>query len=159
MKTQIISQIVRNRGYRLFILTLTALMVLGVILTSAFTYAQDEKLKKTGNIMKGVSGEVSGISKDFIAIVYRRDEARGSEEEMAFPVAKDVMVEHKKALSEIGVGDMVDVEFEETEEETSDVPRTKRVVKVVRFIRAAPKQAESSVLGSGPESSDEPEEE
>lgn len=157
MRTQIVSQIVRNRGRRLFSLTITALMVLGVALTTAFAYAQDEKPKKTGNIMKGVSGEVSGIAKDFIAVVYRHDEARGSEEEIALPVAKDVIVEHKKSISEIGVGDLVDVEFAEYTEETPEGPRTKRVAQVIRFIRAAPKPTESSVLGSGLEGSDEPE--
>lgn len=159
MKTQILSQIVRNRGHRLFILTLTALMVLGVILTIAFTYAQDDMPKKTAKFMKGVSGEVSGISKDFIAIVYRRDEARGSEEEIGLPIATDVILEHKKSLSEIGVGDMVDVEFEEAEEETQEGPRSKRVAKVVRFIRAAPKQVvEESVLDANVENNLEIEE-
>ena len=120
--------------------------------------ALDEKPKKTGNIIKGVSGEVSAISKDFIAVVYKHDEAAGSEEEIALPVAKDVIVEHKKSISEIGVGDLVDVEFAEYIEETTEGPRTKRVAKVIRFIRAAaPKQTESSVLGSGLEGSDEPE--
>lgn len=142
---------------------------LGVVVTviSAFlliglcnwlSYAEDEKPRKTGRIMKGISGEVSAVSNDFIAVVYRRDESKGSEEEIALPLAKDVIVEHKKALSEIGIGDMVDIEFEEIEEETKEGSRSKRVAKVVRFVRAAPKQAENAVLGAGAEAEDPAEE-
>lgn len=141
---------------RVFALVMSALMVLGAGL---FAYAQDDKPKQTGKIMKGISGEISAISKDFVAVVYRRDEVKGTEEEIALPVAKDVIVEHKKSITEIGVGDLVDVEFAEYTEETPEGPKSKRVAKVIRFIRAAPKQAESSILGIGSEGSDEPEEE
>lgn len=87
--------------------------------------------------MKGVSGEVSSVSKDFIAIVYRRDAAKGTEEEVAFPIAKDVKIEHKKSLGQIGIGDMVDVQFEEVTEETKEGIKSKRVAKVITFLRAA----------------------
>ena len=129
-------------------LLLGVFMVTGIFLGLA-AIAQVSETKRLKKAMKGVSGEVSGISKDFIAIVYRRDETRGSEEEIGLPIAKDVIVEHKKSLSEIAVGDMVDVEFEEAEEETKDGARSRRVAKVVRFIRAAPQEAQTTVLGSG----------
>lgn len=116
----------------------------------ALAFAQDKEAKKAGGVIKGISGEVSAISKDFIAIVYRRDEAKGTEEEVALPIAKDVIIEHKKSLAEIGAGDMVNVEFEEVAEETDQGPRSKRVAKVISFLRAAPKpKPESSALVSG----------
>ena len=98
--------------------------------------------QKAGRKINIISGEVSAVSKDFIAVVYRSDEAKGSAEEIALPVAKDVVVEHKQSLSQIGAGDMVDVEYEEYTEETPEGPRSKRVAVAVRFLRAAPKQPE-----------------
>ncbi len=95
--------------------------------------------QKAGRKMNVISGQVSAVTKDFIAVVYRSDEAKGSEEEIALPVAGDAVVEHKQSLSQIGVGDMVDVEYEEYSEETPEGPKSKRVAVVVRFLRAAPK--------------------
>lgn len=125
----------------------TVILMLGLYFAAP---AQGEEAKKPGRVIKGISGEVSAISKDFIAIVYRRDEAKGTEEEVALPIAKDVIIEHKKSLSEIGAGDIVNVEFEEVTEETDSGFRSKRIAKVISFIRAAPKpKPESSVLVSG----------
>lgn len=116
----------------------------------AIAPVQGEGTKKTERVIKGISGEVSAISKDFIAIVYRRDEAKGTEEEIALPIAKGVIIEHKKNLSEIAVGDTVNVEFEEVAEEAREGARLKRVAKVISFTRAAPPpKPESSVLVSG----------
>ena len=96
---------------------------------------------------KIISGEVSAISKDFIAVVYRSDNTHGSEEEIALPIAKDATVEHKKSLSEIIPGDMVDVEFEEYTEETPQGSRSKRVAVVVRFLKAGNKPVETFTFG------------
>ena len=162
MITQIKEYLFNVSGQKLrrliiFIMALTAFAVFG---RGLIAYAQNDTPKKTGRIMKGVSGEVSAISKDFISVVYRRDEAKGSEEEIALPVAKDVIVEHKKSIAEIGAGDLVDVELEEYTEETPEGPKSKREAKVIRFVSAAPKQANSVVLDSGTQNSgDEPEEE
>jgi hypothetical protein len=136
---------------------LLALSIMGIGLY-AIAPAQGEETKKAGKVIKGISGEVSAISKDFIAIVYRRDAARGSEEEIALPIAKGVIVEHKKNLSEIAIGDMVDVEFAEITEETKEGPKSKRIARVISFVRAAPApKPESSVLVSGREQEEEEE--
>lgn len=89
-----------------------------------------------------ISGEVSAISKNFIAVIYSRDEAKRSENEIALPLSKDFVVEHKRNLSEINVGDLVDLEFEEYTEDTPEGPVTTRVAVVVRFLRSAPKKIE-----------------
>lgn len=137
---------------------ITAALIIGMGLSeTAIAFAQDKQgeeeskeTKKAGRVVKGISGEVSAISKDFIAIVYRRDAAKGTEEEIALPIAKDVIIEHKKSLSEIGAGDLVDVEFEEVSEETEGGLKSRRVAKVISFIRSAlPPKPESSVLVSG----------
>lgn len=135
----------------------TAILILGLYCAAS---VQGEEAKKPGRVIKGISGEVSAISKDFIAIVYRRDEAKGTEEEVALPIAKDAIIEHKKSLSEIGVGDMVNVEFEEVTEETDSGFRSKRIARVISFTRAAPKpKPESSVLVSGQVHEEEEEQE
>lgn len=137
-------------------LMIGAVKIIGLIIAGFFfylfniLYAQETGLMKGKGRIKGISGEVSAISKDFIAIVYRRDEAKGTEEEVALPIAKDVIIERKKSLSEIGIGDIVDVEFEEAAEETNEGHKSKRVAKVISFVRAAPPpKSESSVLVSG----------
>ena len=92
--------------------TILFLIVLSLLITIP-AWAQ-----KAGRKLNVISGEVSAVSKDFIAVVYRSDKAKGSEEEIALPVANDAVVEHKQSLSQIGIGDMVDVEYEEYIEET-----------------------------------------
>lgn len=131
------------------ILLALSIMSIGLCVT-VVAPAQREGTKKIGRVIKGISGEVSAISKDFIAIVFRRDEAKGAEEEIALPIAKDVIIEHKKSLSEIGVGDTVNVEFEEVTEEAAGGSQSKRVAKVISFVRPAPPpKPELSVLVSG----------
>ena len=124
---------------------------LAALVFSPFTlFAQEKTARKAARTINVISGEVSAISKDFIAIVYGRNAAKGSEEEIALPIAKDVIIEHKKNLSEIGAGDTVDVEYEEISEETKEGTKSKRVAKVVSFVRAAPApKPKSSVLVSG----------
>jgi len=107
-----------------------------------------EKAKST---FKGVTGEISAVSKDFIAIVYQRNEKTGTEEEIAFPVPKDVKLDHIQNLGQLGVGDFVDVAFEERTEEGKEGPTTKRIATVIRFVRKAAKPQESSALTSGEE--------
>lgn len=137
-----------------------AALAIVLIFLGSLSFAQEDKedRKVVRRVMNGISGEVSAVSKDFIAIVYRRDEAGSSEEEMAFPIAKDAVVEHKRSLSDIGVGDLVDVEFEELSEETKEGVRSQRKVKVVRFVRAAPRPQDTGVLGSGEQEEEEAEE-
>lgn len=131
-------------------LAILLIAFLGLSNTAIAQQADKGKVKAEGRVMKGVSGEVSGISKDFIAIVYHRDPKTSSEEEIALPIAKDVKLEHKKSIDQIGVGDVVDVRFEEIAEETKEGIRTKRVAKVISFVRAAPApKPESSVLVTG----------
>lgn len=106
---------------------------------STITFAQEQK-KITSRKMKGINGEVSGINKDFISIVYHRDEVTGVEKEIMFPISKTVIVEHKQNISQINVGDLVDVEFEEVSEEGKDGVKIKLEVKVIRFVRSAQKK-------------------
>lgn len=125
------------------------LAVLAIFILHTAVFSQ-EKTKIAGSRLKIVSGEVSGIGRDFIAVVYNRDEAKGTEEEIALPIAKDVILEHRKSLEQIAVGDLVDVQFEDVKEETKEGTKTKRIARVITFVKAAlPAKPESSVLVSG----------
>lgn len=127
-------------------ITMIKILLAAIIIAFSFNnslFAQGKDKRKA------ITGEVSAISKDFIAIVYNRNQERGSEEEIALPLAKNVIIEHKKSLSEIAVGDMVSVEFEEmSESDERGGERTKRTARVLSFVRAAPKKTESAILDS-----------
>jgi len=101
----------------------------------------EEEAKKTVAV-KELQGEVSGISSNFIAILYGQD--KKTSYEMALTVDKDVKIENRKSLKDIGVGDIVSVSYEETaetkKEGDKDITRVvSRVVKKVRFIRPGAK--------------------
>lgn len=105
-------------------------------------FAQTEEEAKKTVVVKEMQGEVSGISNNFIAIVYGQD--KKTSYEMAFTMDKDVKIEDRKSLKDIGVGDIVLVSFEETtetkKEGDKDISRVvSRVVKKIRFIRPAAK--------------------
>lgn len=110
---------------------------------AAITPAQEQETKKAGRAIKGVSGEVSGIGKDFISVVYHRDEEVGIEKEIMFPISKTIIVEHKQNISQISLGDLVDIEFQEVTEESQNGIKTKLEAKVIRFVRSAQKKPQT----------------
>ena len=91
------------------------IMAVGIFIICGICRADgDEKSKRVVvRVAKEIQGEVAGISKDSIAIIYNRNEATGEEYEMSFPVAKEVDIVHKKSINEIAVGDTVNVQYEE----------------------------------------------
>ncbi len=125
---------------------------------TAFGFAQQAKeVKKekieTTSVTKEVQGEISGISKDFIAIVYERDVEKGIEYEMLLPIEKGIRLVHKQTLDQIKVGDIVSVQYEEVTEEYKEVPRQKRTAKIISFVKPAekkpePVESETAVLNS-----------
>ena len=119
------------------------IMAAGIFIIRAIALADgDEKSKRVvARAAKEIQGEVAGISKDSIAIIYNRNEATGEEYEMSFPVAKEVDIVHKKSINEIAVGDTVNVQYEETTEKSAEDKEKdleiKRQVKVITFLRPA----------------------
>jgi hypothetical protein len=93
-----------------------------------------------------VTGEVGGIGRNFISIIY--DQTDKESLEMGIPMDKNTKGSMRK-LSEIKTGDIVSVTYEETKEtKKGEKPRvSKRLAKVVEFRRAASvAAAEGSVL-------------
>ena len=111
------------------------------------------------NVEKSIGGEVSAINKNYISVVYHRDLNKHSQDEIGIPIGAGVTVEHKKDISQIGMGDTVEVKYEESVIKDKEGNKSsKRVAKVVTFIRAKEKKAESTALDSEapPEAKEEP---
>lgn len=98
--------------------------------------------EKIVTVAKEIEGKVSGISANFIAIAY--GESKEASLEMAFDLNKDVKVNHKKSLSEIGMGDTVKVDYDEVTRTRDDGKKiSKRVAKIISFLRKAEKIPEA----------------
>lgn len=126
------------------------LVVMGIIPGIAFGQAPPEEKEEIAR--KSVSGEVSGVSANFIAVAYGIKEKEQSSLEMAFDVDKDVKIEHKKSIKEIGLGDTVEVVYDEIKrfDAQGKIKSSRRLARVVVFLRAAPApKPESSVMVSG----------
>jgi len=105
--------------------------------------AKEEKSKgQRTSVMKELQGEVTWISKtgDRIAIVFSRDEAKRSEQEILLPVDKNIVLHHKASIGDINTGDTVSIQYEEVTEETPNGVNSKRTAKAIYFIRAAEKK-------------------
>ena len=124
---------------------LVAVLVLGFV-NSGFTQVSKEKKpeapKETKkNIIKTVSkeiaGEVTGISKNFIAVAYKRE--KGVESEMTFAIEGIPNLERIKNLEDIQLQDTVIVGYEEsTEIDEEGKEFTRRVAKTIKFVKPAP---------------------
>lgn len=130
---------------------LVAVLVLGFV-NSGFTQVSKEKEpeapKETKeniikSVTKEVSGEISAIGKDYISIIYKRDEKKGTEYEMLVPIDTSTKLERKKSLSELNIGDTVKIQCEDmTLEDTSGEKKMERKAKVISFVSPAVKKPE-----------------
>jgi len=125
-------------------------LVLGIFtfFATGNLFAAQEPEVKREVFTREVSGEVSGITKNFIAVLYGQNDKESFE--LALPMDKSTRASQRK-FSEIKVGDMVSVTYEEVVEtkkgEKSKVIR--RLAKVVEFRRqASVAPEEGSVLES-----------
>lgn len=61
-------------------------------------------------------GTVSYADGKYVAIVYQRDDAKGEEYEMGFWVDQNVNFQRVKGLSQLNVGDTVEIQYDEIQE-------------------------------------------
>jgi hypothetical protein len=127
-----------------------ALVTLGLALGNVGLTAAQDKAKenskdeeKTTSVANKVTGQISSINKNSIAVVYKRDEAKGEEFEMLFPIDKNLRVVHKKNIAELAVGDTVEVQFEDVTIEMKDRKEGKRNTTVLTFISRSEQPAET----------------
>jgi len=128
------------------IIYLGLILVLGL---AAGAFAEEAKNEPKEIVAtKTITGEVSGISSNFIAIMYGVDKKNEASLEMALAVGKDVVIEHKDTLKNIGVGDTVKAVYEEkTEKDEKENIRVKsRIVKKITFLQAAKKTEQTDTL-------------
>lgn len=135
---------------KITVLILFSGLICSVNAAEKSTETKEEPKKIT--VEKTLNGEVSGISPNFIAILYGQD--KKTSYEMALVMDKNTKVEHKNSLKEIAAGDIVSVRYEEitqvfkqrTEkgEEKDVVKVLGRLVKVVSFVRSPAKGLQSS---------------
>jgi len=121
---------------------LTGILMVGLCGMLGIGYAEE---KEDPNIIKEVTtkkitGEVMGISRNFIAVYYLTDEKKQISREMAFNIDKDVKIENKADLKQINVGNIVTVTYEETTEKRKDDKEGKikvknKLVKKIGFIK------------------------
>lgn len=133
-----------KRAFAVLFLIATFLIALPV-----FAQEKSDKPRYT-KTAKLLQGEISGISRNFISIIYYKDAQKGIEYEMAFPLDSDIQLKHKRSLDQLSVGDTVAIDFDETIEETAGGTDVKNKARAISFVRPAVKV---------PEPPDEPEEE
>lgn len=125
---------------------LISLMLSLSFICAVFCQEQENTETKLFSTIKEVVGEVSVVSRDYIAIVYGRDEKKGLEEEVLLPLIKNVRIEHKQSLSQIKAGDTVKVEFEEITEQGKESTKRRRIARKIVFVRAAENKPEAFKL-------------
>ena len=89
---------------------------------------------------KEVTGEVSGVSKDFIAIVYKKDDASHASYEVALPIQGTPILQHISNVKQIKVGDTITVQYDEmikTDEKGKNAV-VGRNAKTITFVSPAP---------------------
>lgn len=126
---------------------ITFSVVLGLALILALTaqvMAEAQKEEKVTKITKQVTGEIAGISKNFIAVDYGLNAQGTSMQEMAFNLDKNIKIEHKRSLAELYLGDTVTVTYEEiTKTDKQGGKWVNCIPKVITFVRPAQKSLES----------------
>ena len=98
--------------------------------------------------LKEITGQVSAISKDYVAVIYQT--GKNSENEMGIYIEGTPELERVKDLGQIQAGDTVTVEYDKvSEKDKEDNEFARHVVKKIIFVKKAPPPPpETNVLTS-----------
>ncbi len=105
-----------------------------------------EKANKTGtavlsSVYKEIEGEVSAVNKSGVAVILKRDLAKGEENEIYIPFEKSKLrIIHKRNLDEIKVGDIVKVGYQIINEETKLGSQSRFDAQTITFLKPAEKK-------------------
>lgn len=131
-----------RRTALLFLIILSLLMAIPA-------WAQDAGTDKVEVATKTITGEISGISSNFIALLCGVNPQSGAASEMAFNLDKGVQVEHKNSLKDLMLEDMVDIVYDEiTVTDKEGKQSSKRQVRLISFLRRTEKPLEPATLDS-----------
>lgn len=98
-------------------------------------------------VSKEITGQVSAISKNFIAVVYQAN--KNNEYEMGLYIEGVPELERVKDFAQIQAGDTVTVVYDEaTEKDEEDKEFARHVARKIIFVRKAPPPPETEVLVS-----------
>ena len=102
--------------------------------------------------LKQVQGEISGIGKKYISVIYARNTATGDESEIMIPFNPGtVKLEHARSLNDFTQGDQVRVQYNEEYKKDETQDKTNFDAKVISLIKKGVKKAapsETDVLKS-----------
>ncbi len=125
---------------------LIKIALVSVLVMDGLVFAQGEKEEK--KIIKRTSSEVSGevgaVGKNSISIIYARDVNKSTEYEMLIPIDVNTVLVHKKSLSELKIGDKIEIQFEDATSEDAGREKLERVARVITFVRPAVNKPEPS---------------
>ncbi len=132
------------------------LLILSVLVFAHMAFAQNEaKAPVRMGATKVIEGEVSAITKDGVAVVYHRDTAKGTEDEVFIPLDSSIQLVHKRSISEIKVGDIVSIQYyEQIKEGKKNEPGNKFKGTVLTFLKPAVKKPEAQATDSNEEEND-----
>ena len=117
---------------------LISLIILVTFNSMALAKEDTAKAKKTITA-KEVQGEISGITKDYISVIYKKDEEKGVDYEIFLPIEQDIGLEHKQNLGELKLGDIVRIEYQETTEQDEKSIKSSRKAKAINFVKSGKK--------------------
>lgn len=72
-------------------------------------------------VAKTIRGAVSYVDNKYVAVVYNRNDQTGEEEEIGFWIDQEVSFNHMKNLGQLGVGDTIDIQYDEVKEDYSEI--------------------------------------
>jgi len=125
-----------------------------VLILPSYLLAEEEQVPTQqflGSNRDQAEGEITRITKDSILLLYKTDKEKGVEYEAAFPINKNVELVHFISLSDLKVGDMVRVSYEDAVTLLPDnSQKVQRKTKSISFIKAAAPVVKSDTLSSVP---------
>ena len=116
----------RSRG--LLAVVIGAFWATGVF---ADTTEDPPGLSEVPTVTKNVTGEVSGVMPQGVGVVTERNAKLGYEKERWFPIAPTVALKGLTVLTQLQVGDIVEVTYREAKDGRYEAM-------AVKFVRAAP---------------------
>lgn len=110
--------------------------------------AQSEEDKEDAFTVETVSGEVAGMTKNSISLIYNRDYDTGTEYEILIPLGSSTVLKHKRDFSEIKKGDLISVEYEKPGEASKRSAIARGVTFIQTGVSGLVSEAVDSVYGS-----------
>lgn len=132
-----------------------SMLVFAVFLSDVSAAPSGTKSRDTDEAVttsaKVVSGKVTAIGKDYIAVAYEEDLQNGVEQEIFLPIDTSVKLVHKSKITDINPGDRVELSYDEEvktyQDGKSDKARKATKVSFISPAKKSPFSDESDAEG------------